>query len=373
MNRKIQRNISIILFFILLFVGANVLEAAAPRKGKVNPRVASFWEKAGNKIVKCLLCPRKCVLKNGQRGICTVRINKEGTLYTLGYGNPVAVHIDPIEKKPFFNVTPGEPTLSIAVAGCNMRCLFCQNWQISQSPPDQTYNYDLTPQQIVDMAIMNNCKYVVYTYTEPTVFYEYMLETAKEAKKRNIRNAMHSCGYINPEPLRELLKYMEAVNIDLKGFSEEFYAKMGLFAQLEPVLETLKIIKEEGVWLEITNLIIPGMNDDPEQIRQMCEWIKENLGDDVPIHFSRFMPTYKLANLPPTPVGTLEKAYDIAKEEGLKYVYIGNIPGHSGENTYCPNCGKKIIERRGYLVRTNSVKDYKCQFCGEEISGRWGF
>lgn len=373
-----RKSILIIFVFVALSVtfpitNIPILEIQAEQSSKVTPRIASYWQKVKDNIVQCLLCPRKCILDVGQRGICTVRINKDGKLYTLGYGNPVAVHIDPIEKKPFFHVTPGEPTFSIAVAGCNMRCLFCQNWQISQSKPDETLNYDMPPEEVVNKAIENNCRFIVYTYTEPTVFYEYMLDIAKLAKQKGLKNAMHTCGYINPEPLKELLKYMDAVNVDLKGFTEEFYAKMGLLAELKPVLETIRIVKEEGVWLEITNLLIPGANDDPEKIKEMCVWIKENIGGDVPVHFSRFMPAYKLKNLSPTPIEKLEEAYRIAKGVGLKYVYIGNVPGNPAESTYCPNCGKVIIGRVGYQISENNIKDGKCKFCGYRIAGKWTF
>ena len=363
--------LSLGMFLVISFINTANLEAQAEQNIKAIPRIAQYWQKVKENIVQCLLCPRKCVLDVGQRGVCTVRINKDGKLYTLGYGNPVAVHIDPIEKKPFFHVAPGEPVFSLAVAGCNMRCIFCQNWQISQSRPDETQNYNLSPEEVVEKTIKSNCKFIAYTYTEPTVFYEYMLDIVKLAREKGIKNTMHSCGYINAEPLRELLKYMDAVNIDLKGFTEEFYAKIGLLAQLKPVLETLKIIKEDGIWLEITNLLIPGFNDDPKKIKEMCIWIKENLGDEVPLHFSRFIPNYKLQNLPPTPIEKLEEAYKIAKEVGLKYVYIGNVPGHAGENTYCPNCGKIIVKRIGYEILENNINDGKCKFCGYKIAGRW--
>jgi pyruvate formate lyase activating enzyme len=363
--------LSLGMFLVISFINTANLEAQAEQNIKAIPRIAQYWQKVKENIVQCLLCPRKCVLDVGQRGVCTVRINKDGKLYTLGYGNPVAVHIDPIEKKPFFHVAPGEPVFSLAVAGCNMRCIFCQNWQISQSRPDETQNYNLSPEEVVEKTIKSNCKFIAYTYTEPTVFYEYMLDIAKLAREKGIKNTMHSCGYINAEPLRELLKHMDAVNIDLKGFTEEFYAKIGLLAQLKPVLETLKIIKEDGIWLEITNLLIPGFNDDPKKIKEMCIWIKENLGDEVPLHFSRFIPNYKLQNLPPTPIEKLEEAYKIAKEVGLKYVYIGNVPGHAGENTYCPNCGKIIVKRIGYEILENNINDGKCKFCGYKIAGRW--
>lgn len=335
------------------------------------PRVASYWQRVKGNIVQCVLCPRRCVLDVGQRGICTVRLNKDGMLYTLGYGNPVAVHVDPIEKKPFFHVLPGTSAFSIAVAGCNMRCLFCQNWQISQSRPDEVTAYDMPPEDVVKGAIESGCPFIVYTYTEPTVFYEYMLDISKLAKAKGLKNGMHTCGYINPEPLKELLKYMDAVNVDLKGFNEEFYNKMGMMAQLKPVLDTMKMIKDEGVWLEITNLVITGQNDDPKEIRSMCEWIKENLGDEVPLHFSRFMPAFRLQNLPPTPVEKLEEAYKIAKSVGLKYVYIGNVPGHTFENTYCPRCGKLAVGRIGYQVLENNIKDEKCRFCNYRIAGIW--
>ena len=361
------------IFLATILINPADIRAQAEQNIKAIPRLARYWQNIKENIVQCLLCPRKCVLDVGQRGVCTVRINKEGKLYTLGYGNPVAIHIDPMEKKPFFHVAPGEPVFSLAVAGCNMRCIFCQNWQISQSRPDETENYHLSPEEIVEKTIENNCKFIAYTYTEPTVFYEYMLDIAKLARAKGLKNTMHSCGYINPQPLRELLKYMDAVNIDLKGFTEEFYAKIGLLAQLKPVLETLKIIKEEGVWLEITNLIIPNFNDDPQKIKEMCIWIKENLGDEVPLHFSRFVPNFKLQNLPPTPIEKLEEAYKIAKDVGLKYVYIGNVPGHKGENTYCPNCGKIVVKRIGYEILENNIKDGKCKFCGYKIAGRWTY
>ncbi len=362
---------SVLLLLAFSFSSIRDGEAVETDRYNVVPRVASYWQKVKGNIVQCALCPRRCVLDVGQRGVCTVRINKDGVLYTLGYGNPVTVHVDPIEKKPFFHVMPGEKAFSIAVAGCNMRCLFCQNWEISQARPDETVNYNMTPEAVVAGAIETGCKFIVYTYTEPTVFYEYMLDISKAAHAKGVRNGMHSCGYINPEPLKELLKYMDAVNVDIKGFTEEFYKKMGMMAELRPVLETLKTVKEEGVWLELTNLVIPGQNDDPKDIRKMCVWIKENLGDEVPLHFSRFMPAFKLANLPPTPVKKLEEAYGIAKSVGLKYVYIGNVPGHIYENTYCPDCGRMLIGRIGYQILENNIKSGRCGFCGRKIAGIW--
>jgi len=361
-----------IFFTLTLILTLNPLFLKfAGADGKNKLQIASYWERLQDTVLQCRLCPRKCIIQDGARGFCTVRINRGGALYTLGYGNPVSVQVDPIEKKPFFHVAPGERVFSLAVAGCNMRCLFCQNWQISQAKPDEVDSYSMSPKDIIDAAIKNNCKLIAYTYTEPTVFYEYMLDIAKLARQKGIKNTMHSCGYINVEPLKELLKYMDAVNIDLKSFKEDFYRRMGAFAELQPVLDTLKTVKEQGVWLEITNLIIPGQNDSPGEIRKMCAWIKENLGDEVPLHFSRFMPAFKLANLPPTPIEKLEEAYKIAKQVGLKYVYIGNVPGHLEEDTYCPHCGKLLVSRTGYQVSEVNIKQGKCIYCGYKIAGRW--
>ncbi len=372
---KTKKFLTFIIFtFILNFSFLSDLTPAENGKrtpfGQFKEKEASFYEKLENKIVRCLLCPRRCQLKEGERGVCQVRINKGGKLFTLTYGYPCAVHVDPVEKKPLFHVLPGTQVLSIAVAGCNLKCKFCQNWTISQTTPEYTYNYNLAPEDIVAAAKRHKCPSIAYTYTEPTSFYEYMLDIAKIARKEDVLNLFHSCGFINPEPLRKLCPYLDAGNVDLKGFSKDFYQKT-CSAELQPILDTLKIFKEEGVWIEITNLVIPTLNDDPEMIRGMCVWIKDNLGVDVPLHFSRFQPEYKIKNLPPTPVKTLEEAHKIAKEVGLKYVYIGNVPGHPAENTYCPECGKLLIERRGYVILQNNLKEGCCPSCGEVIPGVW--
>ena len=332
---------------------------------------AEFYIPLGEGMVQCRLCPRNCIISEGGRGFCTVRVNKGGKLYTLVYSQPCAVHKDPIEKKPFFHVLPGARTLSIATAGCNLRCNFCQNWFIAQRPPEKVKSIHLPPQKLVDKAVEEGCKVIAYTYTEPVVFYEYMKETARIAKERGLRNVAHTAGYINPEPLRKICRYMDAINVDLKAFHQGFYDTLCWGGKLEDVLRTLRIIKEEKVWLEITCLIIPTFNDSPQEIREMCRWIKENLGDDVPVHFSRFFPMFKLVKLSPTPVSTLEKARKIAQEVGLKFVYIGNVPGHPAENTYCPRCGKILIRRMGYVVLENHIKDGKCEYCGEKIPGVW--
>lgn len=358
----------LILFLCLLVIISCNVSSVFARNGL---KAALYWEELDNNTVRCALCPRRCVIPQGRRGFCGVRINKGGELFTLGYNNPVAVHLDPIEKKPFFHVLPKSGALSIAVAGCNMRCLFCQNWNISQSRPDETINYDLKDYEVISLAKKYKAPSIVFTYTEPTVFYEYMLDIAKLAKKEGLFVGMHSCGYINPAPLGELLNYMDFVNVDLKGFSEDFYNEMSVGAQLEPVLNALKMIKGKGIHLEITNLLIPTKNDSESMIRKMCEWIRDNLGKDTPLHLSRFYPQYRLKNLPPTPIETLKKAYRIAKEVGLLYVYIGNVPGVDEESTFCPRCNDVLIRRVGYSILENNIIRGKCKSCREQIPGVW--
>ncbi len=319
--------------------------------------------------VQCELCPNGCVMEEGQHSRCRARMNKGGSLYSLVYGRPCAVHVDPIEKKPFFHFLPGTTAFSIATAGCVLSCKFCQNWQISQAKPEDTDTYDLPPDKVVSNAISYKCRSVTYTYTEPTVFYEYMYDTAVIAKRRGIKNTMHSCGYINERPLRKLCKFMDAADIDLKGFTEDFYSRI-CNGSLRPVLNSLMNLKEENVWVELTNLLIPTLNDDMKIIKEMCKWIVKNLNSDVPIHFSRFFPHYKLSNLPPTPLETLELARKIAMDEGLKFAYIGNIR-HEGENTLCPKCGKMLVERIGYFVKQNHITNGKCKFCGTSVPGVW--
>ncbi len=367
MNNLSKIIFSISLFSLLIFVCLNPPGLFTQE----NSKEALFYQKLDNGNVQCGLCPRRCIIGKGQRGFCGVRENRDGVLYTLVYAKPVSLNdIDPIEKKPLFHFLPGTRTFSLATAGCNLRCKFCQNWQISQARPEQVEYRYLEPQELVRLAKASGRPTIAYTYTEPTIFYEYMLETAKSAKKEGMRNIMHSNGFINQEPLRELAKYLDAANIDLKGFSDEFYSRLSE-GRLAPVLESLKLLKQEGVHVEITNLVIPGYNDDPEIIRKMCVWIKENLGADTPLHFSRAHPEYKLTNIMLTPVETLEQAKQIALNSGLEYVYIGNLPGNPAENTYCPHCKALLIERKGYFILQNNIKDGKCSFCGEKIEGIW--
>jgi pyruvate formate lyase activating enzyme len=340
------------------------------KQGYVDPQPALFYQTLEDNWVKCLLCPNGCSVSDGNRGTCGVRENRGGKYYTLVYANPCAVHVDPVEKKPFFHVLPGSFSFSIATAGCNLHCKFCQNWEISQALPEDTYNIDLPPEQVVAQAQQMKAASIAHTYVEPTIFYEYMLAVGQLAKKAGVLNVYHSNGYINPEPLEKLADVLDAACIDLKAFTNKFYQDLSN-GKLEPVLNTLQTLHRRGMLVEVVNLVIPQHNDRPEEITAMCRWIKENMGPLTPLHFSRFYPMHKMLSLHPTPVSTLEKARDLALQEGLKYVYIGNLPGHEAENTYCHSCGKMIISRRGYLIGEVTMKDGHCGHCGAAIPGIW--
>jgi pyruvate formate lyase activating enzyme len=288
----------------------------------------------------------------------------------MTYGKIAAAHIDPVEKKPIFHLLPGSTAYSIAAAGCNLGCIFCQNWDIAQSRPEEVKAALVTPQQIVDAALKNGSKSIAYTYSEPVVFYEFVLNTAKLAKINGLRNIIVTSGFINPEPLKELAPYIDVFKIDLKGFNEKYY-KQTCGAPLQPVLDTLILLRREGKFVEIVNLIVPGLNDGQKEIEKMCKWIYSNLGKDTPVFFSRFHPDYRLVNLPPTPLETLEEARRIAQSNGLQYVYLGNVPGSEGENTYCPNCHHLLIKRYGYAVLENNIVNGKCKYCGKIIPGIW--
>ena len=344
--------------------------AEREKKGLIGPKLSPYYLALSNQRIQCQLCPRECLVAAGQRGFCGVRENRNGKYYSLVYGNPCAVHLDPIEKKPFYHLLPASISFSIATAGCNIRCKFCQNWEISQTTPDETYNLELPPEKVVALAKKAGSRSIAYTYVEPTIFFEYMMDTAKLAKKEGILNVYHSNGFINPVPLKELCRVLDAANIDLKGFTEEYYSSMTQ-GYLAPVLQTLKTLKHEGVHLEITNLVIPTKNDDADTVGKMCSWIKSELGADTPVHFSRFYPLYKLRNLPPTPVSTLEKCRKSAMDVGLEYAYIGNVPGHEGERTFCPKCKKVLISRQGYYIVEVNLEKGKCKFCGKPIPGIW--
>jgi len=344
--------------------------AQMARKGLIKTKLSPYFTSLDGGEIQCDLCPRRCRVPKGKRGFCRVRENREGKYYSLVYGNPCAVHLDPIEKKPFFHVLPASTSFSLATAGCNLQCKFCQNWEISQASPEDVYSHEIPPELVVKKAREMGARSVAYTYVEPTIFYEYMADIGLLVKKAGLLNVYHSNGFINPNPLRNLCKVLDAANIDLKGYTEAFYREM-CSGELTPVLETLKILKQEKVHLEITNLVIPTKNDEMSTVKEMCLWVKNELGPDTPIHFSRFYPLYKLRNLPPTPVSTVEKARAVALSSGLEYVYIGNIPGHEGENTFCPKCKKVIIQRTGYMIGETHMKGGKCGYCGKPIPGVW--
>jgi len=361
-----------LLFFMCLGVAFLLINRDTETKEKdILVKEAMFYKKLDNLTVQCGICFRRCIIPEGARGFCRNRENKDGLLCSLVYARPSAVHIDPVEKEPQLHFLPGSPILCLGTAGCNFRCQHCQNWHLSQRSIEEMERvYDLTPHEVVELALRKNIPTISFTYNEPVSFYEYVYDVARLAKQRGLRIIWHSNGSMNQQPLKELLKYTDAVTIDLKGFTDKFYSSVSQ-AKLEPVLQTLRTIRQAGVHLEIVNLVIPTLNDSPQDLRNMCVWIKENLGSDVPLHFSRFSPAYKITALSPTPINTLEEAYSIAKEAGLDYVTIGNVPGHIYNSTFCPNCKKRIIHRRHFTVLENNIEDGRCKFCKTEIPGIW--
>jgi pyruvate formate lyase activating enzyme len=332
-------------------------------------RVAMYQEETPGGIM-CRICPNGCVLKEGDLSRCKNRKVHDSVLYTMAYGNPCSVNVDPVEKKPLFHFLPGSKAYSIATAGCNLVCLNCQNWTISQTSPDKTRNYDLMPEKVVSECIINKCESIAYTYSEPVTFYEYVYETAAIARKSGIKNIIKSNGYINPEPLKKLCTVIDGANIDLKAFNESTYLKLS-GGKLQPVLNSLLIYRDMGVWLEITNLVVPSWSDNLDEIGKMCKWLSENGFKDTPVHFNRFYPMHKLEQLPPTPVETLNKAANIASGEGLKFVYTGNVPGSELADTHCPSCSKMLISRKGFRVESSTLTDGKCSKCGIKIAGVW--
>ncbi len=331
---------------------------------------AKHYRKLNDKRIECELCPRKCQIADLERGYCGVRENRDGKYYSLVHSRVCSANADPIEKKPLFHFLPGTGAFSIATAGCNIECKFCQNWEIAQKRPEQIRSVEMPPSRITELAGQYKCGTIAYTYSEPVVFFEYMYDTASYSRGQGLRNVMISNGYINEKPMRELCKVLSAVKIDLKAFTDSFY-KNTCSGELKPVLDTLLVLKDEGIWFELVILIVPTLNDSTAEISRMCRWVKKNLGSDVPMHFTRFHPSYKLQNLPPTPIKTLENVYKTANAEGIKFAYLGNIPGHEAENTFCPGCGKILIERAGFHIRANHIKKGKCGFCEISIPGVW--
>jgi len=356
----------------LAAVGGGLLRRSAEAAETPWPREALLYEKLPGGRVRCTVCPRKCEVADGERGFCGVRENRGGVYYSLVYGRLCAVHVDPIEKKPMFHYLPGSQALSVATAGCNFECKFCQNWRMSQFRPEQVPGVQpLSPQASVELARAQRWPTICFTYSEPTVFYDFVHDTAQAARSAGIGSVTISNGYLLPEALRRLSHRLTAMKVDLKAFTEKFYRET-CRGTLEPVLTTLKTLKEEGMFFEIVVLIIPTLNDSPDEVKRMAEWIASDLHPDVPVHFSRFSPMYKLRNLPPTPVATLERCVTVAQGEGLNFVYLGNVPGHEKESTYCPDCKKLLIQRFGYHIRQNSVTSQgACPHCGRRIPGIW--
>lgn len=340
------------------------------RAGEVRDKKAMFFKKAEGSLIQCELCFRQCLIPEGKRGFCRVRENQKGELRSLTYGKPAGLQIDPIELEPMYHMVPGHKNLCVYTASCNFRCKHCQNWSISQSAPEQIRSLKFTPKEIVEETLKQGCQSISHSINEPTVFFEMMYDVAQHAKQKGLLTLCHTNGGIARAPMVELLKFLDGVTVDLKSFNPKFYQDISE-AKLEPVLETLKTIRESGKHLEIVNLIIPTLNDDMDDIRKMCRWIIENLGDETPIHFTRFSPQYKMTHLPPTPIRTLEQAMGAAKSEGINYVYIGNVAGHPANSTYCPKCGKRVIERTHFMMLKNHVKNGCCPSCNEKIPGIW--
>jgi pyruvate formate lyase activating enzyme len=329
---------------------------------------AYYYAKVEDGKVQCALCPHCCNLKIGQYGICNSRKNVDGVLIATSYGNLCSIGIDPVEKKPLMQFLPGTTTYSVSSAGCNLRCLHCQNDGISQAKPEQITVYKLEPPDVVKNAIESGCKSISYTYTEPTTFYEFMIDTAKLAQQAGLKNISVSNGYINEWPLEELCKYVDAFNIDLKYFSDDLYYEISK-GSLEPILRTLEIIKENNRWLEITNLIIPDINDNKTMIKEMCEWLVSKGFSKYPLHFSRFYPHYRMSDKQWTPMETVFKANEIAINAGMKYVYLGNVPDEYNGDLKCPRCKRNLIVRSGYRMIENNLAGGKCVCCGENIDG----
>lgn len=351
-------------------VKGTIFKGDAPdQPWKWSCEAAYYTPMFGQKTV-CGICPHQCVLSPGDRGICRSRVNIGGALYSLTYGNPCAVNIDPVEKKPLFHFMPRTSVFSIAATGCNFRCLNCQNWEISQAKPHEVRHTELFPEAVVAAAVQSRSVSIAYTYSEAITFYEYMRATAELARPQQVNNLLISNGYINRQPLLDLCKVLDGANINLKAMDDAVYRKLN-GGRLQPVLDTLKTLHEQHVHLEITNLVVPGYVDDEDMVKRMCHWVLQHLGPDHPLHFLRFFPKYKLDRLPPTPVSTLIRFRELAMQAGIRYVYIGNLPGHEGSNTYCHNCGKLLIKRDGYAIPVYNLDHGACTFCKTAIPGVW--
>ena len=351
-------------------IRGHVYKGDAPQELWKWSREGFLYTKLDNKLVMCGVCPNRCLLSPGDRSVCRSKVNMDGVLYSLTYGNPCSVNVDPIEKKPLFHFNPRSKAFSIATTGCNFRCLNCQNWEISQAKPHEVRHHELFPADVIQGAQRTGCASIAYTYSEAVTFFEYMIDTAHLARKEGIANLWISNGYINPKPLVELCSVLDAANINLKAFSDAVYRKLN-GGRVKPVLNTFKTLHEQKIHFEMTNLVVPGYTDDAEMVKQMCQWILTTLGPDYPLHFLRFFPRYKLDRLPATPLSTLVRFRKLAMAEGIRYVYVGNAAYPEGNNTYCHNCKKLLIERIGYFIGTYDLNENRCKYCRTVIPGRW--
>jgi pyruvate formate lyase activating enzyme len=352
-------------------IRGRVFKGDAPAKLWQWSREGFLYKKLEGRKVICEVCPNLCLLAPGDRSVCRSKVNVDGKLYSLAYGNPCSVNTDPIEKKPLFHFKPRIKAFSLAATGCNFRCLNCQNWEISQVKPHEVpYAYSLFPDEVLNAVRDSRAESIAYTYSEPITFFEYMIDTARLARQAGIYNLWVSNGYINPKPLEALCEVLDGATINLKAYSDDVYRGLN-GGRLEPVLDTFKTLHHLNIHFEMINLVVPGYTDDDEMVREMCAWILKHLGPDHPLHFLRFFPQYKLDRLPPTPVSTLTRYRKMAMEAGIRYVYVGNVPRHEGNNTYCHNCKKLLIERQGYVIPTYNLKGNKCKFCETVIPGVW--
>jgi len=347
--------------------GDRVTDGARPQAAVHD---AMWFERLPDKAVRCTLCPRECVVAEVERGYCGVRENQGGDYKTLVYGNLCSINLDPIEKKPLYHYLPTTTALSVATAGCNMECKFCQNWRISQYRPEQVESLLIPPENLVRIARTRRSPTMAFTYSEPVVFYEYAHDAAAIGRKQGVGSVIISNGYIREPALRELCKHLTGVKVDLKAFTEKFYVEQ-CAAHLKPVLDALEVLADIGIHTEIVVLLIPTLNDSAAETEKMAKWLVSHMGPDVPVHFSRFHPTYRVKNLPPTPIATLDRARKVAMDAGLRYVYVGNVPFHEGSNTYCPKCGKVVIKRVGYKTDVSQLRDGACASCGTKIPGVW--
>ncbi|MFQ5809698.1 MAG: AmmeMemoRadiSam system radical SAM enzyme [Armatimonadota bacterium] len=347
--------------------------AARAKVGDVSNHEALFWKPLNGTDLQCQLCPRRCRVKAGERGFCGSRENIDGKYVARVYGKPCVAFVDPVEKDPFFHFLPSQKTLAIGTASCNLDCRYCQSYAFAQARPEETDNKDLPPQRLVAEAKRLGLKLITFTYSEPIQAIEYVMDTAALAKGHGIKTTVHTAAYIEPGPLLQMCRDLAAVNIDLKGMSEDFYRDV-TGGQLAPVLSAIETVRNLDVWLELTNLVVPGHNDSPAMVKKMAAWIRDNVGRDTPLHLSVFFPTYKMLSVPHTPKETLRDLRKVAYDEGLRYVYVGNVPGDPAESTYCPKCRAKVVKRIGYSQTSNTgldINNSACARCRAKIAGKW--